>query len=158
MCQLRSWDFPVFLSLKPFNWSKDQHLLWIVPLISHGDFPQLCYDITRLGKSHKIPWNHHFPMVFLWFSDISWVNLQFLHPSLAVRVLEAQENEGRPMSFQGLRHGLASTWRCCGATGAERNGDIRLMYGWYTGYMVSIYTFIFNSFHIWTLYWKEFSS
>ena len=24
--------------------------------------------ITRLGKSHKIPLNYHFPMVFLWFS------------------------------------------------------------------------------------------
>ena len=26
------------------------------------------YLMTPAGKSHKIPWNYHFPMVFLWFS------------------------------------------------------------------------------------------
>ena len=32
-----------------------------------GDFPQLCKKLPE-GKSHKIPFNHHFPMVFLGFS------------------------------------------------------------------------------------------
>ena len=43
-------------------------LLWKMSIysgfpIKHGDFPELCNKLPE-GKSHKIPWNQQFPMVF----------------------------------------------------------------------------------------------
>ena len=61
------------------------------------------FVMTRLGKPHQIPWkNHHFPMVFLWFSTISSVN-SLPNPSFSpsIRWISASTPGARgPLSFR----------------------------------------------------------
>ena len=38
------------------------------PIENDGDFPWLCNKLPE-RKHHKIPFTHHFPMVFLWFPE-----------------------------------------------------------------------------------------
>ena len=52
---------------KPSRNSGFSHSKWWI-------FPQLCQSFPE-GKSHKIPWNHHFPVVFPWFSHGSPVRV-----------------------------------------------------------------------------------
>ena len=50
------------------NWENSRTFDWAIsPIATQQSLPD--------GKSHKIPFNHYFPMVFLWFSII-------IHPIL----------------------------------------------------------------------------
>ena len=47
------------------------------------------HTVTRRYQPHQIPFNHHFPMVFLWFSEFPMVFLwfsPFSHTPLRIQV------------------------------------------------------------------------
>ena len=58
---------------------------YMIPLISihihHSDM----VNFIDYGKSHQNPMeNHHFPMVFLWFSHVKFTDLSEKHPGLGI--------------------------------------------------------------------------